>query len=263
MTAVKARQVTHSASGWRTPESTVSIRRRTSLSVRDSEFHVLWNPPFPALFQFLTNYDFQDSLTRTEQPWECERRLVTRLAASEKSLDIRYIVTFLTGGAGYLYETVYCARGKMEKFIKLHKAQLASGRTFCRNPRANQFRLILHTAAYWLMLAIRKAVPERDRLFRAEFATLRLRLIKIAARVVEAKARIRVSLPSACPDVALFRHFVGHFAAAGPQAPWCCRRSELFVETSNQKSKSPRDATDATLPCRPCQKSCRTARNQA
>jgi hypothetical protein len=148
--------------------------------------------------------------------WGCERTLVARLEASPKGLDIRYIVTSLKGGARHLYETLYCARGEAENFIKLHKSQLASDRTSCRDPKANQFRLILHTAAYWLMLATRRAVPKRSPLFRAEFATLRLRLIKIAARVVEGAARIRVSLPSACPDAALFRQLAGHFAAADP-----------------------------------------------
>jgi hypothetical protein len=148
--------------------------------------------------------------------WKCQRRLVARMEATEKGLDIRYIVTSLKGGAKHLYETVYCARGEMENFIKLHKAQLSSDRTSCRDPRANQFRLILHTAAYWLMHAMRKAVPKRSSLFRAEFATLRLHLIKIAARIVEGAARIRIALPSACPDAALFRHLVGHFRACGP-----------------------------------------------
>ena len=148
--------------------------------------------------------------------WKCARRLVARIEATEKGLDIRYIVTSLKGGAKHLYETVYCARGEMENFIKLHKAQLASDRTSCRDPRANQFRLILHTAAYWLMLAVRKAVPRRSALYRCEFSTLRLRLIKIAARVVEGAARIRISLPTACPDAALFRLLVARFAAAGP-----------------------------------------------
>jgi len=148
--------------------------------------------------------------------WTCERRLVARLEATEKGLDIRYIVTSLKGGAKHLYQTVYCARGEMENFIKLHKAQLASDRTSCRDPRANQFRLILHTAAYWLLHAVRNAVPKRSPLFRAEFATLRLHLIKIAARVVEGAARIRISLPTACPNAALFRHLAGHFAAPVP-----------------------------------------------
>jgi hypothetical protein len=148
--------------------------------------------------------------------WTRERRFVARIEASGNGLDIRYIVTSLKGGGRHLYERVYCARGEMENFIKLHKAQLASDRTSCRDPKANQFRLIVATAAYWLMLSLRKAVPRRSPLFRAEFATLRLHLIKVAARVVEGAARIRISLPGACPHAELFRHLAGRFAAAGP-----------------------------------------------
>ena len=115
-----------------------------------------------------------------------------------------------------LYETVYCGRGQAENFIKWHKAQLASDRTSCRDPKANQFRLILHTAAYWLMLTARNAIAKRSPLAVAEFATLRLRLIKIAARVIEGAARIRVFLPTACPDRAVFRQLAGWLCAVGP-----------------------------------------------
>jgi len=80
--------------------------------------------------------------------WTKPRRVVARLEATTRGCDARYIVTTLEGSAGHLYETIYCARGQAENFIKLHKAQLASDRTSCRSPRANQFRLILHTAAY-------------------------------------------------------------------------------------------------------------------
>jgi hypothetical protein len=82
--------------------------------------------------------------------------------------------------------------------------------------RVNQFRLILHAAAYWLMLAVRKAMPKRSPLCRAEFATVRLHLIKLAERMVEGAARIRISLPSACPNAALFGHHAGRLAAAEP-----------------------------------------------
>ena len=53
--------------------------------------------------------------------WGCQRTLVARLEASSKGLDIRYIVTSLKGSAKHLYETLYCARGEAENFIKLHK----------------------------------------------------------------------------------------------------------------------------------------------
>jgi hypothetical protein len=148
--------------------------------------------------------------------WGTQRRMVARIEATTLGLDIRYIVTSLRGTAKYLYETVYCGRGQAENFIKLHKAQLASDRTSCRDPRANQMRLILHTAAYWLLHTLRAAAPKRSVWARAEFNTLRLRLIKVAARVVEATARIRVWLPTACPDGAAFKLLAGRFAAAGP-----------------------------------------------
>ena len=148
--------------------------------------------------------------------WKTTRRVVARLEATTLGLDTRYVVTSLAGTAEHLYETVYCARGQAENFIKLHKAQLASDRTSCRSPSANQFRLILHTAAYWLLHTLRAAAPKHSAWARAEFNTLRLRLIKIAARVVEGAARIRVWLPTACPDAALFRRLAGRFAAAGP-----------------------------------------------
>ena len=148
--------------------------------------------------------------------WNKRRRFVARIEATRKGLDIRYVVTSLGGTAQHLYETIYCGRGQAENFIKWHKAQLASDRTSCRDPRANQFRLILHTAAYWLMLTARNAVAKRSPLSFAEFATLRLRLIKIAARVIEGAARIRIFLPTACPDRAVFRALAGRLCAAGP-----------------------------------------------
>ena len=148
--------------------------------------------------------------------WAKPRRVIARLEASSRGLDARFIVTTLAGSAEHLYETLYCARGQAENFIKLHKTQLASDRTSCRSPNANQFRLILHTAAYWLLHTLRAAAPAASSWAGAEFITVRLRLIKIAARVVEGAARIRIRLPAACPDQAIFRLLAGRFAAAGP-----------------------------------------------
>ena len=66
------------------------------------------------------------------------------------------------------------------------------------------------------MLALRDAVPRAVPLAWAEFSTLRLRLLKIGARVVEKAARIRIHFASACPDAALIRLLAGRLAAAGP-----------------------------------------------
>jgi hypothetical protein len=100
---------------------------------------------------------------------------------------------------------IYCQRGQMENLIKLHKAQLASDRISCHSATANQVLLVLHTAAFWLMHGVRAAISQTDPLAKAEFTTIRERLIKIGARVIEHIARIRIQLPTSCPEGALFR----------------------------------------------------------
>src|SRR6202166_169327 len=139
--------------------------------------------------------------------WNTDRRACARIEATTKGLDIRFVVTSIeTGSAEYLYETLYCARGQAENLLKLHKAQLASDRTSCRSPLANQMRLILHTAAYCLMLTVRDAIPKAHALATAEFNTIRLRLLKLGARVVEMASRVRLAFAAAFPQGAVMRH---------------------------------------------------------
>lgn len=149
--------------------------------------------------------------------WNRERRAVARIEATKLGLDIRFVVTNLEyGSPEWLYDSLYCARGQAENLIKLHKTQLASDRTSCRSAIANQVRLVLHTTAYWLMLAVRDAIPKVRDLAKAEFATLRLRLIKVAARVVETASRVRLAFAACCPEADLFR---GLPAALMPRGP--------------------------------------------
>jgi hypothetical protein len=158
--------------------------------------------------------------------WKRPRKVVARLECSlqpvagetsmRQEVDIRYVVTSLEGPAQHLYETVYCQRGQMENLIKLHKAQLASDRMSCHSATANQVRLVLHTAAFWLMHGVRAAIPRTNPLASSEFATIRERLIKIGARVIEHIARIRVHLPTSCPEAALFRTVAIGLLRSGP-----------------------------------------------
>jgi hypothetical protein len=149
--------------------------------------------------------------------WHCERRVAARIEATPKGLDIRYVVTNLRRGtAEWLYAGMYCARGQAENLIKLHKDQLASDRTSCRNPLANQVRLLLHTAAYWLLLTVRDAIPHPQPLASAEFTTLQMRLIKIGARITEAASRVRIAFAAACPEADPFAGLVRGFLPAGP-----------------------------------------------
>ena len=94
--------------------------------------------------------------------WKRQRRVVARIEASTMGMDIRTVVTSLTApGPEDLYEVYYCARGNAENLIMLHKSQLSSDRTSCRSANANQMRLILHTAAYWLMWRVQQAIPKK------------------------------------------------------------------------------------------------------
>ncbi len=157
--------------------------------------------------------------------WGCERRGAARIEASTMGLDIRCVVTNVrSGSAEWLYDTLYCARGQAENLIKprsplairLHKGQLASDRTSCRSPLANQVRLVLHTAAYWLMLTVRDAIPKPQPLATAEFMTLRLRLLKIAGRITETATRVRIAFAAAFPEAELFRGIARSLQLAGP-----------------------------------------------
>jgi len=149
--------------------------------------------------------------------WKTQRRACARIEATTLGLDIRFVVTSLaTRSAEYIYDVLYCERGQAENLIKMHKAQLASDRTSCRAPLANQMRLILHTAAYWLMLTLRDAIPKTHALAKAEFATLRLRVLKLAARVTETASRIRIAFAANCPEAALIRHLATVLLPTGP-----------------------------------------------
>jgi hypothetical protein len=74
-------------------------------------------------------------------------------------------------------------------------------------------RLILHTAAYWLMLTVRDAIPCMQPLASGEFSTIRLRLLKIAVRIKETTSRIKLAFAANCPDAALFRGLIGALIA--------------------------------------------------
>ena len=167
-----------------------------------------------------------ESFKYQAKSWARPRRVVARLEVSlqpdpegeglRQEVDIRYVVTSLVGSAQHIYERVYCERGQMENLIKLHKAQLASDRTSCHSATANQVRLVLHTVAFWLMHAVRSVIPATNPLAKAEFATIRQRLLKIGARVIEHIARIRIHLPTSCPERALFRHIALGLMLSGP-----------------------------------------------
>src|SRR6202522_1689539 len=144
------------------------------------------------------------------QSWSRVERIIARVEAGAEGPDTRFVVTNLSKrNARRLYEDVYCRRGQAENHIKSWKTHLAADRTSCSRATANQFRLFLHAGAYWLMWGLRVSMPKRSMWRVAQFDTLRLRLIKIAARVVQMKTMIRVHLPTSCPAQDILRFALG------------------------------------------------------
>jgi hypothetical protein len=65
-------------------------------------------------------------------------------------------------------------------------------------------RLFLHIGATWLMWRLRAAMPWRSDWRVAQFDTLRLRLIKLAARVEVLKRKLQFHLPRSTPNQPIF-----------------------------------------------------------
>jgi hypothetical protein len=180
---------------------TTPLHRHTAALARYAAVEAA-NPALPADTKVRRFTEFYDGA----ESWSRVRRIVARVEAGDQGVDVRFIVTNIATGRGKsLYERTYCARGRMENHIKSYKRHLAADRTSCSRATANQFRLFLHAAAYWLVWALQATLPKRSPWRTVQFDTIRLRLIKIAARVEELKKRVRVRLPTACPHQPILR----------------------------------------------------------
>ncbi len=137
--------------------------------------------------------------------WDRVERIIARVEAGPQGTDTRFIVTSLRGLSGRsIYQDIYCARGQAENHIKAWKTHLAADRTSCSRATANQMRLFLHVGAYRLMWSLRTLMPRRSRWRVMQFDTIRLRLLKLAVRIEVLKKQVRLHLPKATPDQAIF-----------------------------------------------------------
>jgi len=93
------------------------------------------------------------------QTWSRPRRVVIKVEVSEQGVNTRFVVTDMEQArTKVLYQKIYCARGQAENEIKDHKLYLKSDRTSCHRFEANQFRVLLHAAAYVLLETLRREV---------------------------------------------------------------------------------------------------------
>ena len=148
-------------------------------------------------------------------PWDRARSVIVKAERLHEGPNLRFLVTNLPAEAGdaqTLYDDLYCARGEMENRIKEQQLGLFADRTSCSTMLANQFRLLLSSAAYTLMQTLRRTVLAGTELARAQMGTIRTKLIKIAARVVVSARRVVLHLSSSCPLQPLFRQLAGRLA---------------------------------------------------
>jgi hypothetical protein len=134
--------------------------------------------------------------------WERERRVVYKAEALVKGPNTRFVVTTRPDPPEALYD-FYVDRGTPELWIKdLKRACFADRLSDCRF-WANQFRLLLYAAAYWLLDTLRRWLCAQG-YPPLQLDTLRVRLLKIGGRVRDLCTHVRLHLASGHPGQTLW-----------------------------------------------------------
>jgi hypothetical protein len=137
------------------------------------------------------------------ESWQRSRRVIAKVERLPRGLNQRFVVTNIVESAAGIYDSIYTGRGDAENRIKELKLHLKADRLSCTRFKANQFRLLLHTFAFVLLWRLRQSLAGTE-LAAATVDTLRLKLLKIAARVVQSVRRILFTMPRAYPYRRLF-----------------------------------------------------------
>jgi len=143
--------------------------------------------------------------------WSHPRRVVYKAEAQllpkgTMGTNVRFVVTSRDDPPEALYDW-YTERGGTEGWIKDFKL---CDRLSCHRFVANQFRLFLHAAAYWLLDTLRRKLVAAG-VARMTLETVRLRVVKIGGRVREWADVVKLYLATSHPGQALW-----HLLAASP-----------------------------------------------
>jgi hypothetical protein len=145
-------------------------------------------------------------LTYAAATWDRARRVILKAEHLEPGPNARFVVTSLDQlTAEEAYDQLYVQRGDAENRIKEQQLGLFADRTSCHKFLANQFRLLLASAAYVLLEHLRRVGLKGTALARAQVATIRTNLLKIGGRVRISVRRVYLSLASGHPLQSLFR----------------------------------------------------------
>jgi hypothetical protein len=162
---------------------------------------------------------FRDFTYRTLKSWSRSRRVVGKAEHLAKGANPRFIVTSLSPeewASRQLYERLYCQRGEMENRIKEQQLDLFADRTSSSTMRANQLRLWFSTTAYCVLHLLRRLGLKHTRWARAQCGTIRLKLLKIGARIKVSVRRVVVSMASGYPYERSFAQVYANLQRAGP-----------------------------------------------
>lgn len=131
--------------------------------------------------------------------WSYERLVVYKAEKPENQMVCMYtfVVTNMDSSPEYLIK-FYCKRGLMEHFIKESKSGFDFASVSSRTRIVNANRLQVHALAYnifnWFRRLVLSANTRKQRI-----DTVRLKLLKIAVKVVHSARYITFKLCSSCP----------------------------------------------------------------
>ena len=161
--------------------------------------------------------EFAEFEYQTQTSWSRPRRVVGKAEVMTGGDNPRFIVTSLPAQsfAGdkdrarftptRLYEELYCARGEMENVLKQQVLDLQADKLSTHFLASNQLRLWLAGFAYQLLERLRTLGCQGTELARATAGSLRLKLLKVAARVTVSVRRVYIQLSSTYTRTDLFR----------------------------------------------------------
>jgi hypothetical protein len=142
------------------------------------------------------------------ESWDHPRRVIVKAEALPKGPNTRFVVTTRADPPETLYDW-YVQRGERENGIKDLKVACFADRLSDHRFWANQFRLLLHAVAYWLLDTLRRWLRAM-RVERMQLDTLRLRLLKIGGRVWQRADRVRLRLASSHPGQPLWDYLAAY-----------------------------------------------------
>ena len=131
--------------------------------------------------------------------WTHPRRVVFKIEKPANQFVFMYTFVVTTmESKPYQVIRFYCARGKMENFIKECKDGFDFSSVSSRSKVVNANRLRMHALAYNLFNWFRRLVLAVS-MRKQRIDTVRLKLLKVAAKVVRSARYITFKLCSSCP----------------------------------------------------------------